>query len=290
MKLRRSICYTQGYDLEGTKTLIEGVSDCILIDLEDSVPPPQKPLAREVSAKMLQDLDFQGKERVVRINSVDSEYYSLDMNEVIAVGLPDSIRIPKCEQVDDILMVDKTLTKIEKAAGLDKNTIDIWAMIESPIGIRNAYDIACCCERLTALTIGMEDLNRDMNIDRRYINSETDLLYARQKLVLDAKAAGVQVLDTVLLVDNEEINNAYTLASRQTGFDGRAVFNEREAVFANKVYFPSAETFDWAKRVIEQFDEDAKKGVPCIVDGKSICYAVYRKAQSLIDLQNSASK
>ncbi|HHY17275.1 MAG TPA: hypothetical protein GX524_04300 [Firmicutes bacterium] len=164
-------------------------------------------------------------------------------------------------------------------------------MIESPIGLRNAYDIGVCCDRITVLTIGMEDLHRSMGLTRYYVDSDLDLLYARQKFVLDGKAAGVQVLDTVLLTRDDEINCRFTLMSKRMGFDGRAVHGNREAAFANKVYYPSPETFEWAERVVAAYEEDAKDSdkatTTTVVDGQSICFAVYRKAQSLLELRET---
>jgi len=289
MRLRRSIAYVGGHDFEEARTLIDGVCDCVLIDLEDGVKPALKPSARQGAREMLQTWDFKGKERVVRINPVGSEYYELDMKEVIEPGLPDSVRLPKCDYVDTVLKVDADLAAIEGRRGLARNTIELWAMIESPIGIRNAYDIATCCERVTALTIGMEDLHRAMGIPRYYVDADLDLLYARQKIVLDAKAAGVQVLDTVLLTRDDSLNRRFTINSARMGFDGRAVHGNAEAEFANKTYYPSPEVFDWAERVVRAHEEDEKNKAsePTIVDGLSVCWAMYQKALSLLKLRKA---
>ena len=287
MKLRRSACYAKGYDPDFVKALIEGEVDAIMLDLEDGVSPANKPLARRETCRVLKEFNFNGKERVVRINDVNSEYYPLDLKEVIEPGLPDSVRLPKCDTPADVLKADADLAAIEDRAGLPRNTIELWAMIETPLGIRNAYDIATSCERVTVLTIGMEDLNRALGVERRYLHNELDLIYARQKLVLDAKAAGVQVMDTVLLVTDDEINCEYTVRSRQMGFDGRAVHNEREAAFANATYYPAPEAFDFARRVVAEYEEHEKENTPCIIDGKLICYAVYKKNKALLAMEKN---
>ena len=291
MRLRRSVAYTHGHDFDETKTLIDGVCDVVLIDLEDGVKPLFKPAARQGAREMLQTWDFKGKERVVRINPVDSQYYELDMKEVIEPGIPDSVRLPKCDSVESALKVDADLAAIEERRGLARNTIELWAMIESPIGIRNAYDVATCCDRVTVLTIGMEDLHRAMGLTRYYVDADLDLLYARQKIVLDAKAAGVQVLDTVLLTRDDSLNRRFTIISKRMGFDGRAVHGNAEAEFANKTYYPSPETFDWAERVVKAYEEDEKNSEkanePTIVDGLSVCWAMYQKALSFLALRKA---
>ena len=207
------------------------------------------------------------------------------MAEVVAAGLPDTIRLPKCETVEGVRKVDQDLLKIEQSNGLEPNTIEIWAMVENPIGIRNAYDIASQIKRVTVLAIGMQDFYRNMNIERHYLENDVNISYARQKVVLDAKAAGIQCMDAGLLNRDEEINNAYSEHARRLGFDGRAVVTEREAEYANKVFFPSAATFDWAERLVAEYEKCDKENRPCIVDGMLACLAVYKHAKSILDLK-----
>ena len=285
MKLRRSLAWTRGNDFERAKRQINSVCDAITIDLEDSVMPSSKPAARRGALEMLTKWDFRGKERIVRINGRDAEYYKQDMAEVIALGLPDAIRLPKCETVDDVLLVDVDLSEIEKKNNLPENSIEIIAMIESPLGVRNVYEIASCCKRVTALSIGMEDLTADMEVERSYEADTTDLLYVRQKFVLDAKAAGVQAIDSGFnKLCPLEFNHSYNKLSSHMGFDGRSVRDGEQAVLANQYYRPSEKESDWSRRTVEAYRKGNEAGDSEVyVDGRHLCAAAYHKALKIMD-------
>ena len=125
-----------------------------------------------------------------------------------------------------------------------------------------------------------------MGIPRKYINNDLDLLYARQKFVLEGRAAGVQVLDTGLLNSDVEINEDYTIRSKRMGFDGRMVLTVEEAEFANKTYYPTPEQFAWAHEIVDTYDENEKNGITeTYVQGKLICAAVYKEAKELLEVE-----
>lgn len=285
MKLRRSIAWTYGNDYVRTRQQIESQCDCITIDLEDAVVPSSKYEARMGAVEMLKTWNFYNKERIVRINGPNTQYYELDLKYVILPGLPDAIRLPKCETTDYVLKVSNDLEEIERQAGLPNGTIEILAMIESPRGIRKAYDIASCTNRVTALSLGMEDLTTDMGISRHYEINTNHLVYARQKFVLDAKAAGVQAIDSGLnKICTLEYNTSYSIESRQMGFDGRSVRDGKEAIIANKAYSPKDDEIDWAKRAIKGYEEANINGdSKAYVDGKHLCTAAYMKAKRIME-------
>lgn len=291
LKLRRSIIWGRGHDIEDAKEKLSGVAgDAFCVDLEDGVPLERKEEARKKAVEMLKTLDFRGKEKIVRINPVDTDDFYKDMEEVVAVGLPDSIRVPKCEHVRDMIKIDALLERIEVSKGLSPNSIEVIAMIESPIGIQNAYDIANSCERITALNLGMEDLTREMGLKRRYQDNDLDLIYARQKLVLDAKAAGVQAIDSVLLLvkDSTQASERQCLNAKQMGFTGCSCRDNKEAAFANQVFMPGAEEVKWANEAIEAYHKAIDAGENEIVfEGYKLCHAAYLKAVDLVNLAQS---
>lgn len=287
MRLRRSLAWTYGNDPERCRQQIQSECDGITIDLEDAVVPSKKEQARAGALDMLQNWDFRGKERIVRVNGTDTEYYETDMRKVIAPGLPDAIRLPKCERPEDVLRVDRDLSEIERNAGIAENSIEIIAMIETPYGILRAYDIASCCKRVTALSIGMEDLTAAMGITRRYETGVTETTYVRQRFVLAAKAAGVQAIDSGFnKLCPIEFNWSYNEESHRMGFDGRSVRDGEQARIANEVYGPSEEEVDWAKRAKEAYEKGDKEGDSHVyVDGRHLCAAAYHKALSILEKQ-----
>lgn len=236
---------------------------------------------------MLTTWDFMGKERIVRINGPETEYYADDMSCVIAPGLPDAVRLPKCEFVANVLRVDRDLAEIEENAGIPVGSIEIIAMIESPIGILNAYEIASCCKRVTAISIGMEDLTAEMGVPRCYEIGTTDLVYARQRFVLAAKAAGVQAIDSGFnKLCPLEFNRPYNEESRRMGFDGRSVRDADQAKIANEVYGPTGEELSWANRAVDAYQNGNAEGDSEVyVDGRHLCAAAYLKACKTLEKQ-----
>lgn len=286
MWLRRSIVWCNGQNMDETKKYLQGEADGLCIDLEDTVPVPYKPQARKVAVEILHTLDFGRKERIVRVNEFASEEFPQDMSEVIAVAPPDTIRVPKCEYAEDMKEIDRQLCEIEDKHNLARNTIEVIAMIETPIGVRNAFDIATSCARVTAINLGMEDLTNEMGITRRYEHNELDLIYVRQKIILDAKAAGVQVLDSVLLlVGQDDVANRQSAESKQMGFTGRSCRNNEQAAYANKVFSPTEAEIIAAHGIIKAFDDAAVEGrIRPQYDGKYICLPHYKKAKNTVAL------
>lgn len=287
MRIRRSIAWCCGSDFNRARQHLSGPTDAICLDLEDTAPPKMKPTARLGALEMLRNWDFRGKERILRINGVGTEDYEKDMREVVTPGLPDAIRLPKTERAEDVLRLDRELSEIEYAAGLAKDSIEVLAMIESPLGVINAYEIASCCKRVTALSIGMEDLTAEMGVPRSYDLTTPDLLYARQHVVLAAKAAGIQAIDSGFNKSQDfTFNRPYNEASRQMGFDGRSVADPEQAEVANEIYRPTAEELDWARRAKAQYEENAARGEDGgRVDGRHLCAAAYAKALACLTLE-----
>ncbi len=294
MRLRRSIAFCKAIEPEKVKMLIDGEVDSVVLDLEDGVVAPRKAENRKATAELLKTWDFKGKERVLRVNAPDTPYYDLDMEEVVKVGLPDAIRLPKCETAEYVLKVSKDLDKVEKEAGLPANSIEIILMIESPLGIMNTYAMCTCSKRVTAVGIGMEDFTAAMGILRRYELNCLDVLYARQKMILEAKAAGVQAIDSGVLLDAEpEYIYKESLIDRQMGFDGRSCSARypRHIEPVNRAFTPTDEEVTWAKKVIKAYNEAVAAGNSDVyVDGKFVDPPVVLKAQSLLDMMEQIKK
>lgn len=294
MRLRRSLAFCQAINPDGVKKLIEGNVDCIVLDLEDGVVVTRKEENRRKTLDILQHWDFRNKEKVVRVNGPDTPFYQQDIDEVIRPGLPNAVRLPKCETVDYVLKVSDDLAKIEKDAGLAPNSIELILMIESSLGIMNTYQLCTCCKRVTAAGIGMEDLTAEMGILRRYELNCLDLLYARQKLILEAKAAGVQAIDSgILFHATEDWIYQDSLIGRNMGFTGRSCSTRYpELVDAvNLAFSPSEGEIDWAHKVVAAYEEAKNSGNSNVyVDGKFVDPPVVGKAQNVLDLEQQINE
>lgn len=285
MRYRRTSMISSANALEKIKSFLSTDCDAMILDLEDGVPLSDKALARENVCKMFREFDFCGKERTIRVNTIGSEEYCKDLTDAIAKVLPDSIRVPKCETREEMLRVDYDLSQIEDKAGLARNSIEVIALIESPLGVRNAYDIASSCERVTALAMGMEDLSRSLGIKRRYKNDSLDMIYARQKVVLDACAAGVQPLDSALLIlDDYDANLEHARAAKQDGFMGRSVGDPQQVAEINMIYSFSPDEVNYARGMKDAYEQQSGEGkAEAFFGGQLVCYAAYERAIEVLE-------
>lgn len=291
MRLRRTLLWVNGNDQKKLREAIDNsFADTIVLELEDMCPACDKLAAREMAVKALKNWDFKGKERGVRINGLDTEWGRQDL-EAILPCVPDVIRLPKCETVEYVIGVDAIITQYELTHGISKNTIELILMIETPLGLHNAYDMAVCCERATGLGFGAGDFTCALNVDRDLTAGTVQLLYAKQKLACEANAAGVQAFDTtvVCLPDQMEAMNEFiekdTQNIRQMGFSGRSVSMMQQIDIINKVFAPTKEDVKRAHRIIEGYQEGLDQGLSEIwVDGAFLDPPVIEKAKRMIEL------
>lgn len=293
MKIRRSINWCMGnnpQELESRlRDQIEHIPcDGICVDLEDGVMSSKKEEMRHAAAGLLRQLDFHGKEKIVRINEPNTHFYQEDLKVILPV-IPDALRIPKCEHVEPLLDLDRQISEFEQANGLRRNTIELILVVETPIGIRNTYNLAACSERVTAVGIGMEDLTSEMNMQRYYDNAfSDDLIYARQKFVLDVKAAKKQAIDSVSWWPSPEdtymkYQEDYANRSYRMGYDGKSCRDIRDVEIANKAYAPTQEQVAWGRAAVAEYDDAVREGREPNVNGKNICTARYNKAKWLVE-------
>ena len=286
MKLRRTLLWVNGNDEEKIGKAIASDVDCIVFDLEDGVPAPQKDAARAVTARALRECDFRGKERAVRINHLDTPDAKKDLDAILP-SVPDAIRLPKCESTEYVLRLDKILGDFEQANGLPRNRIEIILMIETAKGALECEKLAGCCERITAMGIGMEDMTASLGLKRYYELGTNDLLYVRQKIVLAACAAGIQPIDScVLFLGNLDYITKDTENIKRDGFVGRSVYDLSQVDAINAVFTPAPEEVDWACRVLDEYEAGKHSGVAEIrVDGMYIDPPVLAKANRILEMK-----
>jgi len=186
--LRRSRLYLPGSQPKFMVNAGLHCSDAVILDLEDSVHPNDKPAARLLVRNALHCIDFMGAERMVRINQLPLGLEDLDD---IVPESPDLILIPKVERADEVVQVAARIAQVQEKAGGGE---PIWIMpiLESALGIESAFEIAVATNRVVALTIGLEDYTADLGVPKTFAGNES--LYARTRMVNAAKAAGVQAI------------------------------------------------------------------------------------------------
>ena len=258
-------------------------ADSILLDLEDAVALTEKDSARILVRNMIRDIDFYDTEIAVRINHIDTPFGMSDLEHMIPVK-PDAIRIPKIESKEDLMKVIEIIEKIEDQHSIPHDIIKLHPMIETAVGVQNAFEITSCHKRITAITIGGQDLTADMGIANTKDNVGID--YARKAIVMAAKANRIDALDTVFAdVDDDEGLRKETEYAKKIGFTGKAVINPRQIDIIHEVFSPSKEEIRKAFKIVKAFNENSAKGIGVFaLDGKMIDAPVVTRAQLVLDL------
>ncbi len=277
-RLRRSRLYVPGSEPKYFVNAALHGADGVILDLEDSVHAGEKDAARLLVRNALRTVDFLKCERMVRINQLPLGLEDLD--EIVPES-PDLILIPKVESPDPILAVSTRITRIQGDYGI---TRPIWIMpiLESALGIENAFAIAKASDQLVAVTIGLEDYTADLGVAKTSTGAES--LYARQRVVNAAHAAGVQAIDSVFGdVGDLEGLRARGLNSRALGFEGMGCVHPQQIAVIHDAFAPTATELERARRIVEAYNEAQQKGQAVVSLGsKMIDAPVVQRALKLM--------
>jgi citrate lyase subunit beta/citryl-CoA lyase len=256
--------------------------DSIMLDLEDSVTMAEKDTARLLVYNALKSVDYGDTEMVVRINPLNTPYGKKDIEAVVKAGV-DVIRMPKTETAEEVIEVEREIERVEKELGCVGRT-KIMAAIESALGICNAYAIATASPRMMGIALGAEDYCANLKTQRTPDGDELRL--ARETIVVAARAAGIDALDTVYsnLNDMETFRKEVEFIHR-LGFDGKSIINPRQIEVVNEVFAPTEKAIEKARTILAAIKEAEKKGSGVIaVNGKMVDRPVVIRAQRTIDL------
>ena len=254
----------------------------VILDLEDSVAPNKKEEARILVRNALLQVNFYGAERMVRINPLPAGLE--DLKAVIPHNVH-VILVPKAEKPDDLVLIDKVIRDILKDAGSDREVF-LMPIIETALGVENAYLLATSTPSIVAMAIGLEDYTADIGVSRTAGGSES--LYARTRLVNACKAAGIQPIDSVFsdVSDMEGLErNAKT--SRALGFEGMGCIHPRQIRVIHKAFEPTPEEIEKAQKIVDSFTKASKQGLGVVSLGtKMIDLPVVKRAQRVVALAN----
>ena len=250
--------------------------DSIMLDLEDSVTMAEKDAARLLVYNALKSIDYGNTEMVVRINPLNTPYGRKDVEAVVKAGV-DVIRMPKTETADEVRELEAEIIKVEEELGCVGRT-QIMAAIESALGIVNAYEIATASKRMMGIALGAEDYTANLKTPRTPEGSE--LLLARETIVVAARAAGIACFDTVY----SNLDDMVELI-KNLGFDGKSIINPRQIQVVNEVFAPKQKDIDKALRIIAAIKEARAKGSGVIaVNGKMVDRPVVLRAERVVAL------
>ncbi|MFZ2287741.1 MAG: aldolase/citrate lyase family protein [Bacteroidales bacterium] len=254
--------------------------DGVILDLEDSVAPDRKDEARILVRNALRAVNFYGAERMVRINQGERGLDDLDYVIPHNVHL---VLIPKCESAETVRKTDGKIKEIKQGAG-QEGTVFLMPIIESAAGVEKAFEIATASESVVAIAIGLEDYTADLGVQRTKEGKES--LYARNRLVVAARAAGIQPIDSVFsdvgdmagLLDN-------ILSSKAMGFEGMGCIHPRQIAVIREGFSPTADEIDKAGKIVAAYHDALQKGLGVVALGsKMIDPPVVARAEKTISL------
>ena len=232
--------------------------DSIMLDLEDAVAENQKDAARYSLYHALQEIDYRGVERVVRINGLD------------------------------VKTVEEHVLAAEKEFGRPEGSTLLMAALESCKGVLNALEVCQSSDRLIGIALSGGDYTKDLQTT--ITGTGVELMGARQHMIMAARAAGVQCWDTVFtnLDDMEGFENE-TRMIKMMGFDGKSLVNPRQIAIVHKVFTPSEKEIIFAEKVVREIDDKKAKGIGVFtVDGKMIDIAFYDGAKRTLAMAKAA--
>jgi len=279
--MRRSMLFIPGNNPSMIQNAPVLGADSIILDLEDAVSIDEKDSARYLVRNALLEIDFSGCERVVRINSIGTNF-GYDDIDVIARVKPDALIIPKATE-EAVEEVDELLSAIEREEGFKLGSIKIIPLIETAIGLEDVFNIVKSSKRVAAVLLGAEDLTADMEIKRTKEGEE--IFYARSKVVSVCKALKVDAIDTPFTdVNDFEGLRKDSEKAKLIGMTGKAAINPRQIDIINEVFSPSKDDINWAKRVISAYEEAQREGKGVFsLDGKMVDAPILQRAKNIIE-------
>jgi citrate lyase subunit beta / citryl-CoA lyase len=260
--------------------------DGIILDLEDAVAPDKKDEARFMIRNALRGINFYGAERMVRINQGERGLADLDYILQHNVNL---ILIPKCEKASQVNDVNMKIKEMRVKFHF-QNQIWLMPIIESALGVINAYPIASAAENVVALAIGLEDYTADLGTKRTIEGSES--FFARSMVVNAARAAGIQPIDSVFSDVGDMIGLKQNVQrSKAMGFDGMGCIHPRQIKVIHENFAPSSDEIDKAKKIVFAFHKATQQGLGVVALGtKMIDPPVVKRALNTINLALKTGK
>jgi citrate lyase subunit beta/citryl-CoA lyase len=296
MPVMRSVFYTPSNNEKMVGKAPEIVCDILTLDLEDSVPPAEKPRGRV----MIQEYLKASREKqlapslYVRVNNWETQMTNDDLEAIVHPGL-DGVCLAKCGSADNVKRLAWKLEELEQRRGMKVGSVGIQLLIETAKGVMNAYPAASASPRVNSLIFGAVDFTKDMRVT---LTSEgQEQLYARFHTAIAARAAGCVAIDCPFVnISDVEAFKKSTREGRQMGYEGRMLIHPSQIGPSHEIYTPSAADVEWAEGVKKVFEEEgiAKGSAAVSYKGKMVDTPVYENAlqilRTMVEIKAAESK
>ncbi len=265
---RRSVLYMPGANLRALEKARTIPADTLILDLEDSVAPDSKPQARDNVCAAVKSQEYGSRELVIRVNALETPWGSADLFAAAAAE-PDAILVPKVSHPGDVVSAAKVL----KAAGAS-DKVKLWAMIETPMAIINAKEIAATGidpeNRMACLVLGTNDLLKESRA--RMSHDRFAVVPWLALTIVAARAYGLDVVDGVYNEYKDDVGfRAECEHGRTLGMDGKTLIHPSQVGPCNDIFSPTDEEVEWSRKIIAAFQlpGNDRKGV-ITVEGRMV--------------------
>ena len=263
-------------------------ADITCFDLEDSVPINEKTAARETIIQTLKQRTDYNTNVYIRINSFDSGMAFTDLKEIIQNGV-DGIVIPKVDDENEVIDIIRFISILEDERGIEKGSIKLMPSIETAKGVVNTFSIAKADQRVNTVIFGVFDFLYDMGLDYPE-NDGIEYMYARGKIPVDAKAAGVSAIDAIWQkVDDTNGLIKDAIVAKRLGYSGKSVIHPSQIEPVHKIFIPTKNEIEWAKKVIEALGQTMERGSgrgAVKLEGKMIDAVHYKQAKAILNINS----
>jgi citrate lyase subunit beta/citryl-CoA lyase len=281
---RRSVLYMPGSNARALEKGRGLAADGLILDMEDAVAPDAKQTARDQITAAIKEGGYGARELIVRTNGLDGPWGEDDLKAAAKMGAH-AVLLPK---VESKAMVDQAIAILD-AAGAPKD-LPVWAMMETPLGMLHAEEIAFSSPRLQCLVMGTSDLAKDLRA--QHTPDRIPFITSLGLCLLAARAAKIAILDGVHL---DLADDAGFMAScrqgRELGMDGKTLIHPKTIAMANEAFSPSEDEIAWSKRIIEAHAAAEKEGKGVVlVDGKLIENLHVEGAKQMVAMADAIAK
>ena len=279
LRPRRSVLYMPGANERALEKAKEIPADALILDLEDAVAPDAKPEARERVCAAVAGGGYGKRELAIRANGIGTPWHDDDLRAIAGAG-PDAVVVPKVDSAADVHAIEAAL----EAGGAPAST-RIWAMLETPVAMLHAEEIASASERLAVLVMGTNDLAKELHAVR--VPDRHPLLPGLGLCLLAARATGKVILDGVYNDIKDEAGfRAECVQGREMGFDGKTLIHPSQVGPCNEVFAPDEAAVDLARRTIAAFEEAVAEGRGVVtLDGRMIENLHVEEARRVLAIQ-----
>ena len=289
MKLFRTLLFAPGARLELLTKSQVGQSDALIFDLEDSVPHNAKDEARRNVSQVLHE--GLRKPMFLRINNPRAGDFQADLavlatqaSQVNVMG----VILPKAELTSDIEQVGHALTDIESRYGMPLGSLKILPLVETCMGLRNTFDLASASSRVCGMSLASAEQGDFMvDLGGRWSPHSLALAYPRSKMVVDARAAGLQWLVDGVFMNLQDLVALRTECdlARELGFVGKMAIHPSQVQVMQEVFSPSEADIQYARGLLAAFAEAEARGLGAVrYQGMMVDYANVRLAQRTLSL------